>query len=111
MPKVYVPQVPSRIDPATRLWIPTVNIEPAKSFGEIEIMLPPAAGRLATVPLMEAMREKMKEFRKGDYVVALGDPSLIAIASCISCLKTGGFLRLLKWDRIASQYLEVEVQL
>ena len=111
MPKVYVPQQPSRFDAATRLWVPTINLEPAKAYGEVVIMLPPNANRLHTAPLVAALKEQMADFSAEDALVAAGDPSLIAAAACIATRKTGGSLRLLKWDRMSSAYIAVEMQL
>ena len=110
MSKVYAPQVPSKFDPATKLWVPSINLDPAKQFGDIVVMLPPNANRLHIAPLVVALREQMKDFTAEDYVVAVGDPSLIAAASCIATKKTGGLLRILKWDRQTGQYLAVEAQ-
>lgn len=107
--RVFVPQVPSRYDAATGLWVPTVNLSPARSFGELHVMLPPEANRLHTAPLIAALREKMADYRAHDYIVAVGDPSLIMAAGCIAARKTGGRLRVLKWDRIARNYLPVEI--
>lgn len=109
MSKVYVPQQPSRFDSATKLWIPTVNVDPARIYGEIIVMLPPNANRLHTAPLVAALKEKMSDFAADDYIVALGDPSLIAAAACIAALKTGGALKMLKWDRMTSNYIPVEI--
>jgi len=109
MSKVYVPQQPSRFDPATRLWIPTVNISPAKVYGEIIVMLPPNANRLHTAPLVAALRDVMADFTIDDFIVAVGDPSLIATAACLAAKKTGGVLRILKWDRMANNYIPVEI--
>lgn len=109
MPKVYVPQQPSRFDSSTRLWIPTVNVSPAATFGEIIVMLPPNANRLHTAPLVAALKDKMADYQADDYIVAVGDPSLIAAAACIASNKTGGTLRLLKWDRMSSAYIPVEL--
>jgi hypothetical protein len=110
MSKVYAPQVPSRYDSATRLWVPSVNLDPAKQFGELIVMLPPNANRLHISPLIVAMREQMKDYCEDDYVIAVGDPSLIAVASCIATRKAGGLLRILKWDRQSSTYLAVEAR-
>lgn len=110
MPKVYAPQVPSKYDIATKLWLPSINLEPAKKFGELVVMLPPNANRLHISPLMTALREQMKEYGPEDYIVAVGDPSLIAAASCIAAKKTGGLLRILKWDRQSSSYISVEIE-
>lgn len=111
MPKVYAPQLPSRYDAATKLWIPSINIEPAKTYGDVEVMLPPNANRLHIAPLVAALKDKMREYGPDDYVVAIGDPSLIAAASCIAVKKTAGLLRVLKWDRQTSQYIPVEMQI
>lgn len=110
MPKVYAPQVPSKFDPATKLWVPSINLDPAKQFGDVVVMLPPNANRLHINPLVVALREQMKDFSDEDYVVAVGDPSLIAAAACIAVKKTNGLLRILKWDRQTSSYIAVEAQ-
>lgn len=111
MPKVFVPQVPSRYDGATRLWIPTVNLDNAKTFGELVVMLPPNANRMHTAPLVTAVREMMADYTEDDCIVAVGDPSLIAAAACVAVRKAHGKLRLLKWDRMTSSYIAVEMEL
>ncbi len=109
-PRVFAPQQPSRFDTATRLWIPTMNMAPAEKYGELVVLLPPNANRLHTAPLVAAMSERMKDFNDQDWLVAIGDPSLIAAAACIAARKTGGLLRLLKWDRMTSDYLTTEIR-
>jgi len=109
MARVYAPQQPSRFDTSTRLWIPTMNMQPAEKFGDLVVLLPPNANRLNTVPLLEALKLGMIDFGKDDWLVAVGDPSLIAAAACIATRKTGGLLRLLKWDRLTSDYLATEM--
>lgn len=111
MPKVYAPQVPSKYDPATKLWVPSINLDPANMYGEVVVMLPPNANRLHINPLMVALREQMKDFTDEDYVIAVGDPSLIAAAACLAVRKTNGLLRILKWDRMSSTYIPVETKL
>lgn len=108
-PRVFAPQVPSRYDSATRLWVPTMNLEPAHKYGEVVVILPPNANRLHTAPLIAAMRERMADFCEKDSLVAVGDPTLIAAAALIAARKTGGAVRMLKWDRMAGDYLLVEV--
>lgn len=108
-PRVYVPQVPSRLDPVLRDWVPTVNLKPAEAHGEVIVLLPPQASRMATAPLVVALREQMAGFTEGDYLVAVGDPSILAAAACIAARKTGGVLRILKWDRQTSTYIPVEM--
>lgn len=109
MSRVFAPQQPSRFDTSTRLWIPTMNMQPAAKYGELVVLLPPNANRLHTVPLLEALKTGMSDFTKDDWLVAVGDPSLIAAAACIAIRKTGGVLRLLKWDRLTSDYIAAEM--
>lgn len=109
-PKVYAPQQPSRFDTTLRLWVPTMNMEPARKFGELVVMLPPNANRLHTEPLVAALKERMANFTAEDYLIAIGDPSIIAAAACIAARKTGGVLQLLKWDRLTSDYIHVEIK-
>lgn len=111
MPRVYAPQVPSKYDAATKLWVPSINLEPAKQFGEVVTMLPPNANRLHISPLIVALKDQMKDYTAEDYIVAVGDPSLIAAAACLAVRKTGGLLRILKWDRQTSSYISVEAAL
>lgn len=108
MSRVFVPQVPSRMDKGLNQWVPTIDLSAAEKFGELQIMLPPEANRLHTIPLAAALREKMSSFNKDDYLVAVGDPTIIGLAAALAAVKTGGFLRFLKWDRQTSDYLVTE---
>lgn len=111
MPKVFIPQVPSRFDSGTNLWIPTVNIKPATRFGDVQIMLPPAAARSGIDACREVIKEAMEDYTAEDYLLALGDPTLYAIAAVYASRKSEGTLRMLKWDRLASNYVLEEVEL
>ena len=103
-PKVYMPQVPSRIDNATKLWVPTVNVDPAKQFGEIVVLLPPEATRLHDSPeMLNLLRAKMLSFSEDDYVCCIGDPGLIAFTAITAARMTGGNVKLLRWDRFAGR--------
>jgi hypothetical protein len=111
MPRVFVPHQPSRLQDG--LWIPTINLDPAKEWGEVVIMLPPQANRLQTANIVKAMKERMGDFNEDDYLVAVGDPTLLAAAAMIASRKTGGVTKLLKWDRIANggSYICTEIEL
>jgi hypothetical protein len=108
---VYVPQQPSRWDADLSLWIPTMNLRPAEKYGTLSIMLPPNLSNAMLAPLVEALKEKMSAFTRNDYLVAIGDPSLIAAAAGIALRHTFGTLKLLKWDRQAKDYICTEIKL
>lgn len=111
MNKVYAPQQPSRFDTTLSMWVPTMNMQPARKFGELVILLPPDANRLHTAPLLATLKERMEKFTADDWLICVGDPSLIAAAACIASRKTGGILRLLKWDRMAGDYISAEMKI
>jgi hypothetical protein len=108
MNKVYVPQVPSKMDESTRVWIPTVNLQPAQRFGTVEVLLPPGANRLAIKPLTDVIKEKLQDITEDDYILALGDPTIIGIVSVVAA-RNAGRLRVLKWDRNSRDYFPVEI--
>lgn len=110
MPRVFAPQVPSRFDTSVRAWIPTVSMKPAERFGELVVMLPPDAFRLAAAPMVAAMKERMADFGPDDYVVAVGNPTLIAAAACIAARKNHGVLKVLTWDRQTGDYIATELR-
>jgi len=109
MPNVYVPQVPSRMK--SGIWVPQVDISAARKFGDVIELLPPEASRLHVAPLISVIREKMKNYTSDDYIVALGDPSIIAIVACFAYANAGSTLRILKWDRQTGDYIPVEARL
>lgn len=111
MPRTFAPQQPSRYDGTLQLWIPSMNLEPARKYGDLTVMLPPGANSLHIAPLVAALKERMADFGADDWLIAVGDPSLIAAAACIAVRNTGGVLRLLKWDRQAGDYLPTEMKL
>jgi len=109
---VYIPQVPAKHDRATGLWTPTLDVSPAKSFGDVRVMF---AQRISSgVPswqVAEKMQEALADYRHDDFLVALGDPSLIAMCSMFIGLKHDGYLRLLTWDRFNNAYICREINL
>ena len=110
MPKVYAPQQPSKFDQSTKLWIPTMDLTPAEAFGELIIILPNGVSRMQTAPLVTVIKEKMQDYRHEDWLLCVGDPSLIAAAACVAAKTTGGILRLLKWDKRLASYTSTEMK-
>ena len=110
MSNVYVPQEPSRFDPTYNMWLPMVNLSHAEQFGKVIVMLPANVTAIMMTPIVTALKEKLATFCDDDYLVALGDPSLIAAASGI-ILRNHSRMNLLKWDKRAKKYSVVEIKL
>lgn len=105
-PKVFITQVPHRRDSDTGAFVPSVNIAPAAEHGELVVMMPPRASFFATGDLVKQLREHLNDYdyEAGDSIVALGDPTVIAVAFAILGELHGRFI-VLKWDRNIGRYL------
>lgn len=111
MNRCFLPQEPTRYDAATGLRKVTMDFTPALRYGEIKVCLPPNISLFATHPVAVALREQMKDFDEEDYLIAVGDPTLIGMAFHIALMKTGGRFNQLKWDRHTGQYLKLRVEM
>jgi hypothetical protein len=101
MPKVYVIQ-----DPDGK------NILSASDFGEIVILLP--ADRQVTFspgPTIFELRQKLAYFTDQDFLLFIGDPAAIAMASAIVTDQNGGRFKILKWDRQEHRYYPIQIEL
>lgn len=104
--KVFITQIPHRKDAETGAFVPAFNIGPAAEFGELTVMLPPRTSFHATAELVMHLRKSLDayNFERGDHLLALGDPAIIAAASALLGRLHGKF-SLLKWDRNIGRYI------
>ena len=69
---VYVVQQPA----------PNINILSASDFGYLVICLPNRdQAILSTAPYVQKMKKNLQDFRKEDYLLAVGDPVIIGIST------------------------------
>lgn len=107
--KVYVLQEPTRFDAELNVRVPIVDLRPAASFGEIEVVMPNRVSAIFMAPIITTLKERLADFNEEtDYLIALGDPALIAAAGGILLRRMKSF-RLLRWDKRTRQYSAVEV--
>lgn len=88
---------------------PQYNFKPAIKYGELRVLVPSGHSLLAPVPLIRNLKESLRDFSDEDYLLAVGDPSIIAAASIIAGQNNHGRVRVLKWDRILKDYIPVEL--
>lgn len=109
-PIVYVTQVPNRRDKATGAMTPSVNISPAGEHGEIKILMPPSASFFATADLVSQLRVGLRDydFDRGDSVIALGDPAVIAVVGALLAQRNKSF-GILRWDKNSGRYNRIKI--
>ena len=91
---------------------PNVNVIGAGRFGELIPLLPP--GRqitLSSSPVIKLLKTKLKNFSDDDFLLAMGDPVAIGIASMVASDINNGKVNMLKWDRENQCYYNVPIDL
>ena len=96
---VYVVQQPA----------PNINILSASDYGYLVICLPNRdQAILSTAPYVQKMRKNLQDIRKQDYLLAVGDPTIIALSAIIASEQTNGQFNMLKWDKREYRYYPLE---
>lgn len=111
MNKVFIPQEPMRRNRETGQFESTMRFDQAAQFGETVVLLPPGRMMLSPQPAIEKMKSKLRDFNDDDYLIAVGDPTAIAIAAVIAANNNLGRLKMLKWDKEKSLYISVELNI
>lgn len=106
--KVFAPQCPTRYDPMLDTRVPIVDLLPAKRFGDVVVLLPNNVTGMMMSPIVTCLKERLSEFDNRDFLIAIGDPSIIAAAAGI-ILKRLGTMKMLKWDKRLKDYNVVEI--
>ena len=110
MSRVFVVQRPAYYDRAKRGWVNKYDFSPAKKHGELVFVLRPGnifRDRLEAA--VQSIKEALSDFSSDDYVLAIGDPVAIAATIMVASGKTGGKVRLLKYDRLSDSYSPYEI--
>ena len=99
---VYVVQQPA----------PNINILSASDFGYLVICLPNRdQAILSTAPYVQKMKKNLQDFRKQDYLLAVGDPVIIGISSADVSEVTSGQFNMLKCYKSEYRYYPLEVDM
>ena len=99
---VYVAQEPPR----------HINILSASDFGYLVICLPNRDQAIfSTAPYTQKMKKNLQDFRKEDYLLAVGDPVIIGISTAVVSEVTSGQFNMLKWDKREYRYYPLEVDM
>lgn len=102
MYKVYVPQSVDKKG---------INILPAVEYGEIKVCWNGEQLMTDTFGCIRQIRKAMKNAVPGDYILCVGDPSVIAICAVVLSEKTNGYYRILKWDKQTKKYYAITINM
>lgn len=105
--KVYVVCEPTHL--VNGVERPSMNLTPAREFGEVEILMKSSQSMLAPVPTVRALRDKLRNFSDDDYILPVGDPVLMSTVAMVASEMNHGRVKYLKWDRIQRAYFVIQV--
>lgn len=108
MPKVFITQEKLRRNISGHL-VPEFDMTPALKFGEPEVLVPAGRALFAPVLTVRTIKEKLEKFSDEDYLLTIGDPSIIAVAAMVAAEMNQGRVKLLKWDRQLRDYLPIQI--
>ena len=98
--------------PGSKIGTPKINIIGATQFGNLKVLLPENSQIiLSPAYVIQTLRQKLKEYKKEDYLLLTGDPAIIGVACSIVSDITNGKYNLLKWDKQERRYYPVEINL
>jgi hypothetical protein len=111
--RVFVVHQPTGRDRATGAIRPTMDLSPAREWGELRFILRewenPFTDFDATVAEVRRVLEG-EQLSDADWLLLVGNPCLIGLVAAEAARITGG-LRMLQWDRAQHRYLPVSAQL
>ena len=98
--------------PGTKMGAPKINIIGAREFGDLKVLLPENSQIiLSPTYVIQTLKQKLKDYQVGDYLLLTGDPAIIGVACSIVSDITNGKYNLLKWDKQERRYYPVEIDL
>jgi len=89
-----------------------MNIAPAQEYGEVVTLLPPGSQFFAAKEAVRLIKHRLHEldYSQGDFLLPLGTPVIMAVASAIAARRTNGCLNVLVWDRQTSKYISYSLE-
>lgn len=81
----------------------------AHTFGDVQVLLEPGDVTLSSAVTVRKLKAMLKDFSDEDYLLLMGDPVAIGIATTIASNVNNGRVKLLKWSRMHSCYAPISV--
>lgn len=89
-----------------------INISSAKKYGEIKVLTTRSnVINYDQDSVVLQIEEGLLDYNEEDYILCLGDPIIIGIASAVAAINNDNYLNLLKWDRQEQKYIPFTINL
>lgn len=108
MSTVYIPQIVRRA--TNGVLTPKFDFTEAAQFGTLKEIVGEFEDILFTDRIASIVQSSLEEFTQDDYLLAVGDPTVIALCAGVIFRKHSS-VKMLKWDRQTRKYLMLELKL
>ena len=91
---------------------PGRNVLSAEKYGKLKTCLP--SNRqivLSPGPTVFKLKKALSSFSDDDYLLMMGDPSIIGVACAIASNNNRGKFKVLKWDKQETKYYPIQINL
>jgi len=109
--KVFVVHHQKRFDEKKGVLVETHDLTPASEYGKLVYLLPHHASPLSPDKWIPVLQSGLTSYTRDDYLLLVGNPSLIAWAAALAADESEGYLKLLQWEREEKRYQVVEADL
>ena len=90
--------------------MPYKDVLSAEEYGDLKAVVDPGLQLLLSPnPITEKIKKVLKDFNDNDYLLLIGDPSIIGIACAVASDINMGRFKVLKWDRRREKYFPIEI--
>lgn len=112
--RVFIVKIPEFFDTDDGRWKPKFIPREADNYGLVKVLIP--NGQYMIEDEISFIEDGLKGFSENDYLVLMGSPIQMGIATHIAMVKANGNVRFLIWDRKGGnngrgQYKEVHINL
>lgn len=108
MPRVFLVQRPA--SKQNGVWSDKYDLSPAEHFGDLVHCLPPGNIPRDLAVTVSKLKAALADFSDADYLLAIGDPIAIGLASIVAHRANHGRVTLLKWDRRSQHYVPYRLE-
>lgn len=109
-PRVFIPQIIETFDEESQRMTPKYDFSLAEKFGDIHPILDRDDRIWFTAKITNKIRAALADFSDDDYLVAVGDPSIIAMCAGVILRRSKG-MKMLCWDRRSAEYVALDINL
>ena len=88
-----------------------LDFRAAERFGELSFVLDPADSIFRMDDTLLKLTQRLSAFTKADYLLPVGNPGLIGVATALVADQTEGQFKILQWLGREREYIPITIKL